>query len=348
MDEDEKGEGYRSRMMRSSRAKNQTVMLTPEIAGQVRAAVKGEEKGSHETSSGGRPDIFERPAQFGASRNRPPMGGEGFDNFRGQDSMSATRLDNSPFRDPEDIPEEPSGRYGFEPPAQAAKPGPFREPKGGTATMSRSAIQQHLSQTSLAQPEAEVDLMENEEEEERFAVPVSPPPVRKESPIRVREEGYEPVVPVQSPVAPSIRKPVKEEIKPEPIQETTKMTNTTVRLVTKSELTKLAGFFVSFDVEQSGEVVELRKGRWTLSSKPSQEGNCIVLEDASISSSHAIIRVTNDGKIQVLDQLSEFGTGILRNGADEEEEIEGAMVTLEHGDRVRFGKRYFFVCILPA
>lgn len=110
---------------------------------------------------------------------------------------------------------------------------------------------------------------------------------------------------------------------------------------------KIVGFLISFDRSEFGEVSEIRAGRWLLTSRPADHGDQIVIDDESISPLHAIVRATADGKIQVLDQLSEFGTGVTRHGSSTEEEISGSMSNLEHGDTVRFGKRKFIVCIVP-
>ncbi len=115
----------------------------------------------------------------------------------------------------------------------------------------------------------------------------------------------------------------------------------------KAVKTKIIGFFVSFDNNSFGEVFEIHVGRWLLTSRVTDQGDNIVIEDESISPLHAIVRATNEGKVQVLDQLSEFGTGVTRTGSSDEEEVAGAMVTLNHGDSIRFGKRHFVVCLIP-
>ena len=61
---------------------------------------------------------------------------------------------------------------------------------------------------------------------------------------------------------------------------------------------------------------------------------------------HAILRIDASGVVQVLDQLSEYGTKIKRFGSQEEEQISGEKSTIEHGDIIKFGDRTFHVCIL--
>lgn len=114
-----------------------------------------------------------------------------------------------------------------------------------------------------------------------------------------------------------------------------------------SPKSKIVGFLISFDAEKNGEVFEIRAGRWLVTSRPTDHGDFILVHDESISPLHAIIRATAEGKVQVLDQLSEFGTGIVRSGSETEEEIAGTMAGINHGDTVRFGKRNFVVCMVP-
>lgn len=118
-------------------------------------------------------------------------------------------------------------------------------------------------------------------------------------------------------------------------------------VVSKAPKTKIVGFLITFDADQNGDVFEIRSGRWLLTSRPTDHGDYILVQDESISPLHAIIRASAEGKIQVLDQLSEFGTAVIRKGSDTEEDTTGTMVNVEHGDIVRFGKRKFVVCVVP-
>ena len=112
-----------------------------------------------------------------------------------------------------------------------------------------------------------------------------------------------------------------------------------------SKITPVIGFMVSFDKEANGEVFVLRSGRLIVTSQEPPGGSYLFLRDESISPMHAIIRITG-GDIQVLDQLSEFGTAVKRFGSEEETQLSGDKCSLEHGDVVRFGQRSFQVCIL--
>ena len=109
----------------------------------------------------------------------------------------------------------------------------------------------------------------------------------------------------------------------------------------------VVGFLVCYDVNENGQVYELRVGRVMVTNQSQGETNTLVIKSDAVSPMHAIIRVGAGGDIQVLDQLSEAGTTIRRFGSGEEEHLAGDKGNLEHGDVVKFGDRSFYVCIVP-
>jgi hypothetical protein len=111
---------------------------------------------------------------------------------------------------------------------------------------------------------------------------------------------------------------------------------------------KLVGFLVSYELERYGRYIELREGRLLVSSEGSSSDNCLVIEDASVSPMHAIMRISSNGTIMILDQLSEHGTRIKRAGSEKEEALLGDKGTLEHGDVVIFGECGYHVCIIKG
>lgn len=110
--------------------------------------------------------------------------------------------------------------------------------------------------------------------------------------------------------------------------------------------TPIIGFLVSYDKNPNGEVAVLRSGRLIITSDKVSGGNFLLIEDSSVSPMHAIMRITGGGEVQVLDQLSEFGTVVQRFGSETEEELSGDKSSLEHGDTIKFGNRKFHVCIV--
>lgn len=113
-----------------------------------------------------------------------------------------------------------------------------------------------------------------------------------------------------------------------------------------SKRSRVVGFLVSYDRDEDGRVFELRTGRLIVTSDPSVSGNLLYVNDETVSPMHAVLRISSSGEIQLLDQLSEYGTKITRFGSDEVEELSGDKGTLEHGDVVMFGERKFYVCLL--
>jgi hypothetical protein len=113
------------------------------------------------------------------------------------------------------------------------------------------------------------------------------------------------------------------------------------------KMSPVIGFLVSFDTDVNGDIYVLRSGRVVVTSDSSISGqNYILVDDESVSPCHAFLRVSPSGEIQVLDQLSECGTKIIRFGSKEEIELSGEKSTLEHGDVIKFGNRTFYVSLL--
>ncbi|NMC63435.1 MAG: FHA domain-containing protein, partial [SAR324 cluster bacterium] len=113
-----------------------------------------------------------------------------------------------------------------------------------------------------------------------------------------------------------------------------------------SKASPIVGFLVSYDNEENGEAFELRQGRVIVTSEKAAHGDYFVIADETVSPMHAILRITSTGEVQVLDQLSEFGTKIKRLGFDETEDLSGERSPVGHGDVVWFGKRSFHVCMV--
>lgn len=110
--------------------------------------------------------------------------------------------------------------------------------------------------------------------------------------------------------------------------------------------TPVVGFLISFDSNENGDVHYLRVGRLIITSETSASGgNQLLLQDESVSPMHAILRMSSQGEVQVLDQLSEFGTKILHPDGTTEE-LSGEKGTVSHGDIISFGNRTFNVCLI--
>lgn len=112
--------------------------------------------------------------------------------------------------------------------------------------------------------------------------------------------------------------------------------------------TKLVGFLVSFTSDSLGSYVELREGRLLVSSERSLSDSCLVIHHESVSPMHAIMRISGDGDVLILDQLSEHGTRIKRAEDQREDSLMGDKSALRHGDVVIFGECEYHVALLGA
>ena len=112
------------------------------------------------------------------------------------------------------------------------------------------------------------------------------------------------------------------------------------------KITPIGGVLISYDLNPDGEIFEIRTGRIIVTSDNSSPGNIIHIADDSVSPSHAVLRMTSEGELQVLDQLSEFGTKVIRNGGDNVIQLSGDKCSLYHGDVLQVGNRSFHVCLV--
>jgi hypothetical protein len=115
--------------------------------------------------------------------------------------------------------------------------------------------------------------------------------------------------------------------------------------VSLEKATRLVGFLVSFDGGSMGEVIDLRVGRWIVSSEKGADGNFLIIKHQTVSPFHAIIKISETKEIQVLDQLSEFGTTV-KKADGTEQKLSGSVALIAHGDSVKFGSRNFNVCLI--
>lgn len=195
-----------------------------------------------------------------------------------------------------------------------------------------------------------------------LAPPVKPePPVQRELPpmtSRPQSRPAEPQVaaPAPTPPAPAPRAAAKPAAPASRPPQASFSVNPQARAprsaggaqpVSTTGKTKIVAFLISFDSDENGEVYEIRSGRWLVTSRPTDHGEFILIHDETISPLHAIVRATKDGTLQVLDQLSEFGTGVQKVGESEEIDVAGGLESVSHGDVIRFGQRRFVVCLVP-
>lgn len=164
-----------------------------------------------------------------------------------------------------------------------------------------------------------------------------------ERPAPPRATGFETPQPVYG--APREQRPAPEAA-PQPAHSAAQPLEAVKEAIIWTKESAVVGMLVSYDENQNGQIFELRAGRLIVTSDRSTVGSMLYLNDKSVSPMHAIMRIGGSGEIQVLDQLSEFGTRVIRAATGEEQELSGDKCTLEHGDLVKFGDRSFHVCVV--
>jgi hypothetical protein len=108
---------------------------------------------------------------------------------------------------------------------------------------------------------------------------------------------------------------------------------------------KLRGFLVSFMNKDTGEYLPLYEGRLIVTSAAAAGGNYLLINNDSVSVNHAVLRISSEPEIQILDQLSERGTRI-QSLDGRIQELLGDKSVIKHGDLVYFGDVVFHVCLI--
>jgi len=111
---------------------------------------------------------------------------------------------------------------------------------------------------------------------------------------------------------------------------------------------KLVGFLISYAHDSMGKYIELREGRLLVSNSAHSADSCLVINHDSVSSMHAIMRISADGTILILDQLSEHGTRIKRADSDKEDQLMGDKTSITHGDVVIFGECEYHLVVIGS
>ncbi len=108
---------------------------------------------------------------------------------------------------------------------------------------------------------------------------------------------------------------------------------------------RLFGWLVSFE-SPDGRAIELREGKFFVTGS-SIRGTDLVIEDASISTPHALLSISADHGMLIQDLMSERGV-FVRVGERGHYKREEGVVELKHGDWVRFGEVEFLVTVVPT
>ena len=109
----------------------------------------------------------------------------------------------------------------------------------------------------------------------------------------------------------------------------------------------LVGWLVSFREEQQGKAIEIRAGRRFVG-RGHLRGADIVFGHDSVSTPHGMLVSSEVDGMSFQDLMSERGTYVLRNGGKVSDWTQVTnSVTLNHGDRIRFGDYEVLVVLLP-
>lgn len=338
---------------RAPRARNRTVMLTPEMTGQMRAKVN--EDSDIPLSDHDHDDGFQMARTLGNTLNRigPPsmtpldneLFGSVFDDPTedATDRQVRTKLDGSEIEGGENGLYEESNeiipRVQFDDRKDEETEGLETKNKSSEESSSSQSEEPsfltHILQSPVTIPSASITMpqtLQNYEGEENREW--TPPP--------------RPVAPQRMPVAPHLPPLFARESHS---SMTSRMDTTSVEKV-KSPASRedfvraaIVGFLVSYDVDPLGEVWELCVGRCVVTSDKTP-GDCLFVDHPSVSPMHAVVRVFNSGEVQILDQLTDSGTALRRYGATEDEILHGEKAILKHGDVIRFGERSFRVFVM--
>lgn len=113
----------------------------------------------------------------------------------------------------------------------------------------------------------------------------------------------------------------------------------------KSVAGRLFGWLVSYE-NPDGRAIELREGRFFVTGTRIRPTD-LVIEDASVSTPHALMSVSSESGLRIQDLMSERGLFVRYSDGGPYKRDEGT-VDLAHGDWIRFGDVEFLVVIVPA
>jgi len=319
-----------------SRARNRTVMLTPEMTGEVRSILKTEDSAAAD-------DDFLRPGQKSKSEEDvviPPMvtperitGGLGLNFGRSTNRAETTRFSREELDRAIGLNSESKDLISEAVTAQSI---PVVESKAVESETKESLAFNPL--TTLAPSNGSAFLKSPGQPKPR-----TQPAERQAPKIKQPEPRQAPAANMSSVVS---SRPVENLEKEVSVTKSAAVKPAPKEVAPKKPTSKIVGFLVSYDETEFGEVFQIRAGRKLITSRPTDHGEYMLINDKTVSPLHAILRATKDGKVQVLDQLSEHGTAVIKKGEKEETEITGGLEEVNDGDTIRFGERTFEVCLI--
>lgn len=116
-----------------------------------------------------------------------------------------------------------------------------------------------------------------------------------------------------------------------------------VHAPTQKQDGRLFGWLVSYD-DPNGSAIELREGRFFICGSKLKD-NDLVLDDASLSTPHAMVRISADQGFEVQDLMSEKGVHMRRREGDAYRR-EDDRIRVNHGDWIKFGECEYLVSLI--
>ena len=106
---------------------------------------------------------------------------------------------------------------------------------------------------------------------------------------------------------------------------------------------RLFGWLVSY-LDPDGNAIEVREGKFFVTGR-SLKSSDLVLEDASVSTPHAMVTISASTGFQIQDLMSERGIWV-RSKGESQYRREAEICTVSHGDWLRFGDVEFLVSMV--
>lgn len=106
---------------------------------------------------------------------------------------------------------------------------------------------------------------------------------------------------------------------------------------------RIFGWLVSFD-RPEGNAIELREGKFFITGSQLKKHD-LVIAGKNLSTPHVMVSIGREQGFRVQDLMSESGTFVRRRTSQSYEKEEG-VVTIDHGDWVKFGNAEFVVAIV--
>ncbi|MEM4546908.1 MAG: FHA domain-containing protein [Nitrososphaerota archaeon] len=132
----------------------------------------------------------------------------------------------------------------------------------------------------------------------------------------------------------------------ENLRQDNQRTNSSLRLIYPNKKGKLRGFLICYHFNPEGDYFPLYEGRIIVTNEfdNKKDANYLIIADETVDSFHAIMRVS-EGKVMVLDQLSETGTKVIRLDG-QELNLNGDKAEIGYREKLKFGDVEFTVLLV--